>query len=166
MIREFPCVVCPRGCIIRVEVQPGETKITGQRCPRGEAYAQEELTDPKRVLTTSIKVLGGSYPLVSVRTDRPIPKRLIPEAMQFVRALVVSAPVALGQVLVPDLLGTGARLLATRPVPAREMNTFSPAQGQPTIQEGDLSEGQKEIEVVQGTDAIFGHDHLKPPQGR
>lgn len=94
-------------------------RIQGYRCPRGEAYAQEEITDPKRILTTSIKVLHGDYPLVSVRTDRPIPKRLIPEALQVVRSLCVVAPVEIGQVLVPNILGTEARLIATRTVPAR-----------------------------------------------
>jgi len=80
MTREFPCVSCPLGCLLRVELKDGKIeRIEGNRCPRGEAYAREEITDPKRVLATSVKALGGDYPLVSARTDRPIPKRLIPE---------------------------------------------------------------------------------------
>ena len=117
MIREFPCVSCPLGCFLRVELREGEIqKIEGNRCPRGEAYAREEITDPKRVLATSVKVLGGDYPLVSVRTDRPIPKRLIPQIMESVRELCVQAPVEIGQVLIPNVAGTGANLIATRRV--------------------------------------------------
>ncbi len=137
MIREFPCVACPRGCTLRVEVrEDGVLHVAGHRCPRGEAYAREELTDPKRVLATSVKVLGGTYPLVSVRTDRPMPKRLIPEIMRLVRSLGVPAPVALGQVLIPELLGTGARLLATRPVPSSEGNAGRAGQDQTPIEKG------------------------------
>lgn len=117
MIREFPCVSCPLGCLLRVELEDGKIeKIEGNRCPRGERYAREEITDPKRVLATSVKVLGGDYPLVSVRTDRPIPKRLISEIMEAVRKLCVEAPVEIGQVLLSNVAGTEANLIATRRV--------------------------------------------------
>jgi CxxC motif-containing protein len=100
-----------------VELKDGKIeRIEGNRCPRGEAYAREEITDPKRVLATSVKVLGGDYPLVSVRTDRPIPKRLIPTIMEIVRGLCIKAPVEIGQVLVANLAETGANLIVTRRV--------------------------------------------------
>ena len=116
--QKLVCISCPVGCELEVEVEAGRViSVTGNRCPRGEAYAREEVTDPKRVLPTSVKVVGGELPLVSVRTDRPIPKRLIPRAMEVIRGLAVPAPVGLGQVLVRDLAGTGANLIATRAVP-------------------------------------------------
>jgi len=124
MIREFTCVSCPIGCSLRVEQQQdGSLKISGNRCPRGETYAREEVIDPKRVLATNVKVIGGTYPLVSVRTDRPVPKRLIPEIMNLVRNIEVLAPVQLGQVIAENLLGTGAKLIATRTVPALSSQT-------------------------------------------
>jgi Uncharacterized protein with conserved CXXC pairs len=131
MIREFPCVSCPLGCLLRVGLKDGKIeRIEGNRCPRGEAYAREEITDPKRVLATSVKVLGGDYPLVSVRTDRPIPKRLIPTIMEIVRGLCVKAPVEIGQVLVANLAGTGANLIATRRVlPRSEKDEELPRKG-------------------------------------
>ncbi|MBC7109058.1 MAG: DUF1667 domain-containing protein [Methanomassiliicoccales archaeon] len=110
------CIACPLGCELLVREDSGRVLVQGNRCTRGEAYAREEMTDPKRVLATSVKVLGGDYPLVSVRTDRPVPKRLIPEIMAFIRTLRVEAPVELGQIIVEDLLGSGAKLLATRTV--------------------------------------------------
>lgn len=128
MIRELVCVSCPVGCTLRVELaDEGVQKVQGNRCPRGEAYAREEVTDPKRILATNVKVQNGEYPLVSVRTDRPIPKRLIPEAMRLLRALVVEAPVGIGQVLVPDLLRTGVQVIATRAVAGVPQKKVIPA---------------------------------------
>lgn len=119
MIREITCVCCPVGCKLRIEVYGAAiSHVQGNRCPRGEAYAKEELTNPKRILTTSVKVVDGEYPLVSVRTDQPIPKQLIFDVMRLIRNLSVRAPVEIGQVLLEDILGTGARLIATRTVRA------------------------------------------------
>lgn len=117
MRRELVCVSCPVGCQLTVEVQAGRVaSVSGNRCPRGEAYAREEAVDSKRVLMSLVKVVGGERPVVSVKTDRPIPKRLIPQAMEIVRALTVPAPVRIEQVLAEDIGGTGANLVATRDV--------------------------------------------------
>lgn len=120
MKKRLICVSCPVGCEITVELE-GErvVSVAGNRCPRGEAYAREEAVEPRRVLATSVKVLGGELPLVSVKTDRPVPKRLIPKIMELVRSLSISAPVEVGQVLAEDVLGTGANLVATRAVAQR-----------------------------------------------
>lgn len=111
------CTNCPLGCRVSVEREAdGSFKVSGNKCQRGYDFAVEEMTDPKRVLTTSVKVVDGEIPLVSVRTFPRIPKRLIPAAMEKIRKLRVRAPVRVGDVLVKDLLGTGAKLLATRTV--------------------------------------------------
>lgn len=120
MIRELTCIACPMGCTLRVELAEDRVvQVEGHRCCRGEAFAREEITAPKRILATSVKVLNGTYPLVSVRTDRPIPKELIPKIMKLVREIAIPAPVELGQGIIPNLLGTGANLVATRRVPRR-----------------------------------------------
>ncbi|GAB4305777.1 MAG: hypothetical protein Kow0097_04610 [Candidatus Bipolaricaulota bacterium] len=112
------CVACPVGCTVEVEIAEGSpTRVRGHGCPRGEAYAREEALHPRRVLTTSVRVVGGDLPLASVRTSTPIPRPLIPAAMALARALVVRAPVEVGQVVAPNILGTGADLVATRRVP-------------------------------------------------
>jgi len=81
MFKNVVCVQCPIGCKIKVELtEDGHIKsITGNRCPRGVEYAKDEIKDPKRVVPTSIRVLNGELPLASVKTDKPIPKRFIPE---------------------------------------------------------------------------------------
>ena len=128
------CVSCPIGCTIEVELVAGvPVGVSGHGCPRGAAYAREEVHGPRRVLTTSVRVIGGTLPLASVRTACPIPRQLIPNAMDCVRSLVIPAPVEVGQVVIEDLVGTGAALVATRTVPRR-----SPVDGgeAPSIIEG------------------------------
>ncbi len=118
MKKTVTCVVCPVGCTVDVELENGfPLRVTGHGCPRGEAYAREEAVQPRRVLTTSVRVVRGALPLVSVRTSAPIPRSLIPEVMAFVRKLAIHAPVQLGQAVIKDVLGTGVDLVATRTVP-------------------------------------------------
>lgn len=115
--KKLICVSCPVGCEISVGIVDGKvTQIRGNRCPRGEAYACQEAVDPVRVVPTSVKVIAGERPLVSVKTDRPVPKRLISELMELVRTLAVEAPVEIGQVLVENILNTEANLVTTRSV--------------------------------------------------
>ena len=117
MEKKLVCVSCPIGCEITVEIVDGlVTRVTGNRCPRGEVYARQEAVDPLRVLPTSVKVIGGDRPLVSVKTDQPVPKRLISQIMDYVRTISLDAPVKIGQVVTDDLSGTEARLVATREV--------------------------------------------------
>ncbi|ADA67461.1 protein of unknown function DUF1667 [Thermotoga petrophila RKU-10] len=118
MFKNVVCVQCPIGCKIKVELtEDGHIKsITGNRCPRGVEYAKDEIKDPKRVVPTSIRVLNGELPLASVKTDKPIPKRFIPELMKIVREIKVEAPVKAGDVVLRNLFGTGANLVVTRTV--------------------------------------------------
>jgi len=118
MEKSMICVSCPIGCSIKVTIEQGKVvDVSGHRCIRGKAYARQEAIDPRRVLPTSVKVIDGTRPLVSVRTDQPIPKRLISQIMDNIRSLTVPAPVDIGQVISENILGTGANLIATRQVP-------------------------------------------------
>ncbi|MEA1871106.1 MAG: DUF1667 domain-containing protein [Candidatus Bipolaricaulota bacterium] len=115
MEKKLICVSCPVGCEISVKTEGDRVvEITGNRCPRGEIYARQETIAPMRVLPTSVKVHNGEWPLVSVKTDRPVPKDLIAEIMELVRTLSVEAPVNIGQIIAEDLLDTDANLVATR----------------------------------------------------
>lgn len=117
MEKKLICVSCPVGCEILVKTEGDKVvEITGNRCPRGETYARQETIAPMRVLPTSVKVHNGEWPLVSVKTDRPVPKHLIAEIMELVQAIAVEAPVDIGQVIAEDLIGTDANLVATRNV--------------------------------------------------
>jgi len=117
MEKKLICVSCPVGCEITAEIVEGAvTRVTGNRCPRGGVYARQEAIDPMRVLPTSVRLVGGDRPLVSAKTDQPVPKRLICQIMDYIRTLSIDAPVEIGQVMTENLPGTEARLVATREV--------------------------------------------------
>ncbi|HDL86095.1 MAG TPA: DUF1667 domain-containing protein [Candidatus Acetothermia bacterium] len=117
MEKKLICVSCPIGCELTARIENGVvTSVTGNRCPHGEAYARQEAIDPMRVLPTSVRVIGGELPLVSVKTDQPVPKRLIWQIMDHIRTLSIEAPVKIGQVLAENIMETGANLVATREV--------------------------------------------------
>ena len=87
--------------------------VTGNTCPRGDDYARKECTAPERTVTGTVRVIGGSAPVVSVRTSRPIPKEKVLELARLMAKLQAQAPICPGDVLAADVLGTGADLLAT-----------------------------------------------------
>ncbi len=113
--KTLTCIVCPRGCTLTVKLDPTAAEpvqsVEGQGCPRGRAYAITECTAPVRVLTTTAPLAGGG--VVPCKTDRPIPRELLMEAMALVNGLAVSGDVEIGDVLAEDILGTGARIVAT-----------------------------------------------------
>ncbi len=99
---ELTCVVCPNGCLLTVWAENGETKVEGAACKNGVSYGQTELTDPRRVLTTSVAVKGGVLPLVSVRSTAPIQKRFLRDAVAALRHVTVDAPVHIGDLVYQD----------------------------------------------------------------
>lgn len=112
-MKELICIVCPKGCHLKVDEENGYA-VTGNGCPRGAEYGKVELTNPTRVVTSTVAVEGGAHPRCPVKTNKPIPKGKILEAMASLDGLVLQAPVALGQVVVRDVCGTGADFVATR----------------------------------------------------
>ncbi|NLC53622.1 MAG: DUF1667 domain-containing protein [Firmicutes bacterium] len=113
---ELTCIVCPVGCRIRVERDGNELKISGHGCPRGLTYAREEITAPKRILTAVVKV-AGSKRMLPVKTKVAIPKAKLFPAMQEIKAITVSSPVTVGQVITDNLAESGVPLVATGTIP-------------------------------------------------
>ena len=115
-MKELICIVCPKGCHLKVDEDNGYA-VTGSGCPRGEEYGRRELTHPTRVITSTVRCRGGTYPRCPVKTSGPIPKERIFEAVALLDGVTVEAPVRLGQVVVRDVCGTGADFVATRALP-------------------------------------------------
>ena len=114
MKRDLICVACPLGCPITVEYEGTEVfSVTGNTCKRGDAYARTEVVNPTRSLATSVKVNGGIHPVVPVRSSQPVPKSMMFECMKVINAASVDAPVQIGQVIIPNILDTGADIIAT-----------------------------------------------------
>ncbi len=121
--REFICITCPVGCTIEAIVEGDQLlEIHGNACRRGIAFVQEEITAPKRVLTTTVAVEGGILPLVPVRSSAPLPKELLFQVAALLRRVVLQAPVRQGQIVVPNVLGTGVDIITSRPLPACKPN--------------------------------------------
>ncbi|MBE0636831.1 DUF1667 domain-containing protein [Candidatus Bipolaricaulota bacterium] len=115
--KRFTCLLCPIGCALTVQIADDKAvEISGNQCLRGDAYGRQEALEPMRVLPSSVRVVNGTRPLLSVKTDCPIPRRLIAEAMRLIRDVSVEAPIAIGEIVLTDILGTGANLVATREI--------------------------------------------------
>lgn len=111
---DITCVVCPRGCSMKVNTVNGQiAEITGSGCKRGEEYAYAECTNPVRTLTTIIRVDGGCQTMAPVKSAKPVPKHLLLQCVHEINRHAVKAPVRVGDVVVPDILGTGVDIVAT-----------------------------------------------------
>ncbi len=110
------CIVCPAGCLVQVEKdhQGQVVSVTGHECPRGYDYALQEALDPRRVLTTTVRVEGASWPLVSVRTRHTIPRGSMKAVMKELRGIRLQHPVRSGAVIIAAVAGTGVDVVATR----------------------------------------------------
>lgn len=114
--RTLTCIGCPLGCTLTaVPVEEG-FDISGYTCMRGLEYAKKELTRPERTVTSTVRVSGGAANVVSVRTAADVPKSAIFQVMAAINALVVPAPVKIGDVLCQNIAGTGVALTATKTV--------------------------------------------------
>lgn len=109
------CVSCPMGCHLDIEIpEVGEWLITGNQCKRGIVYAKAELTNPVRVLTSTVRVSNGFLKRVPVRTSDAIPKPKLFEAMEVINKVVLEAPIKMGDVVITNLLDTGIDVLTSR----------------------------------------------------
>lgn len=114
MVKELICISCPMGCHLKVDVD--NKTVTGNTCKRGEIYGLNEVTNPVRVVTSTVKVNGGELPVVPVKTAGAIPKKLNFECMKIINETTVNAPVKMGEVLIKDVLGTGIDVVASRDI--------------------------------------------------
>ena len=113
--RELICIGCPMGCPVTVEMNGTEiVSVSGNTCPRGDAYARKEVTNPTRIVTSTVKVEGGSVGMVSVKTKEDIPKDKIFDCVRALKDITVKAPVRIGDVILADVAGTGVDVVATK----------------------------------------------------
>ena len=115
--RELTCIGCPLGCSLKVTMNGSEVvEVTGNTCKRGDIYARKEVTNPTRIVTSSVRVNGGSIAMVSCKTKEDIPKAKIFEVAKALESVVVDAPVAIGDVVLENVAGTGVDVIATKNV--------------------------------------------------
>lgn len=120
-VKNLTCINCPMGCALTVEMNGNEViNVTGNTCNRGDAYARKELTDPTRIVTSTVKVVGGKSDMVSVKTREDIPKGKIFECVKELKDVLIQAPVHIGDIVVANIADTGIDVVATRNVAKSE----------------------------------------------
>lgn len=109
---EMICINCPRGCLMQITSNGNDISVSGNYCSKGVTYAKQETTSPQRVLTVLMRPEGAERPL-SVRTDRPVPKELLKKCARTIYGTHPNLPVKYGDILIENLCGTGANVIAT-----------------------------------------------------
>ena len=112
MDKNLICIICPRGCSLKVQGEIGDLKVTGNACPKGEEYAINECTNPVRTVTSIMRVINREDTMVSVKTATPVKKEDIFSVMDAIRKTSVCAPVRIGDVLIRGIFGTD--IIATK----------------------------------------------------
>lgn len=112
-MKELVCIVCPKGCRLHVDDEH-DYAVTGNSCPRGAAYGHNEIKNPTRVLTSTVKLTGGVYRRCPVKTDAAVPKAKLMEIMGLLNDVELKSPVSIGQIVVKDAAGTGANVVVTK----------------------------------------------------
>lgn len=111
------CIGCPMGCMLSVTLENGEvTEVTGNTCKRGDVYARKEVTNPTRIVTSTVKVSGGTLAMVSVKTKTDIPKGKIFDCVRALKTVCVKTPVHIGDVILENVADTGVDIIATKNV--------------------------------------------------
>lgn len=115
MIREMICINCPLGCHLTVDdSDKNNIIVSGNTCPRGKIYGINEVTAPKRMVTSSVSVSGSDILRVSVKTSEPVPKDKIFDCLDVIRTITATAPVKIGDVLYKNVCGSGSDIIATK----------------------------------------------------
>lgn len=112
-MREFTCIVCPKGCRIFADE---EGKLTGAGCERGVAYVAAEMENPTRMITSTVRLAGSDLPRLPVKTSAPIPKKMMMRAVALLNDVDVSVPVKRGDVILKNILDTGVDFIAAKTV--------------------------------------------------
>lgn len=112
--KEMICICCPIGCNLKIEKVAENYLVSGNKCPRGNSYGIEETIAPKRTITSTVKIKGGLYPMLPVKTSAPIAKALIFEVMKILSHIEVAHPVKTGDIIISNVANTGIDIVATK----------------------------------------------------
>lgn len=115
--RELVCIGCPMGCNLCAEISDGNVvKISGNSCKIGETYGIKECTNPTRILTSSVEVVGKERIMLPVKTEKDVPKSKIEECMKALKGIKVNAPIKIGDIILQDVANTGVNFIATKSI--------------------------------------------------
>lgn len=110
---ELTCIVCPNGCHLEVDNSGATLKVSGAKCKKGNQFAEEELTAPKRTVCTTVKTIFSELPVVPVRTASEIPKELIMDMMKVVNSVTLDKKLKRGEAVIKNIFNTGVDIITT-----------------------------------------------------
>lgn len=112
MVKNYTCIVCPMGCSVDVEIENDKiVSVKGNTCKRGEEYVKAEITNPVRTITSTVKTADGR--VISVKTSKPVPKKMIFECMKEINSVKTDLQIKPGDVIIENVAGSGADIIAT-----------------------------------------------------
>ena len=112
MIKNYTCIVCPMGCSVDVEIENDKIiSVKGNTCKRGEEYVKAEITNPVRTITTTVKTEDGR--VVSVKTSKPVPKKMMFDLMKEINSVKTGLQIKPGDVIIENVAGSGSNIVAT-----------------------------------------------------
>ncbi len=123
--RELTCIGCPLGCSLTVSLNADADgsveviSVTGNTCPKGDIYARKEVTNPTRIVTSTVRVKNGTSPMVNVKTETDIPKNKIFACTNALRGIEIPAPVKIGDIVLENVADTGVNVIAARNIMAK-----------------------------------------------
>lgn len=112
-MKELVCIVCPRGCRLKVDEENGYS-VSGNSCPRGAEYGKNEISHPTRVITSTVRLTGGLYPRCPVKTDKAVSKEKMLDIMRKLNDVDLKSPVKIGDIVLRDCDGEGANIIVTK----------------------------------------------------
>lgn len=110
------CIVCPKGCRLKVTRENEEMTVTGNQCKRGQAYGLKEVTNPTRVITSTVKVNHPVHRRMPVVTKGAVPKAMMFDVVKEINKVVLELPITMGDIIIEDVLGTGVNIVASRTI--------------------------------------------------
>ena len=109
--RELVCIGCPIGCVLCAEISDeGNVRITENSCKIGEDYGIKECTNPTRIVTSTVEVIGRKVVMLPVKTERDIPKNKIEECMKALKGIKLTAPINMGDIILKNVSDHAALL--------------------------------------------------------
>lgn len=114
--RELVCIGCPKGCALCAEISDNNVRITGNSCKIGETYGQKECTNPTRILTSTVEIIGRNGMMLPVKTEKDVPKNKIQECMNALKGIKVNAPINMRDIILENVANTGVNFIATKKI--------------------------------------------------
>lgn len=112
-MKELVCITCPNSCHMTAEFKDGQWVVTGNLCPRGQKFAENEMTSPQRTFSTTVRTAWNEIPVIPVRVSKEVPKEKIFEIMDVINRITVRESIGRDDVLIPNVLGLDADVIVT-----------------------------------------------------